>query len=601
VRVRLQKLWLTMNAIARGFLVPPVIYGNEDAARNASALYLILLSVFAYILLSVVGVAVVFVQKLGVSAILMALTAIAAIAVWLSRRGQVGVASVVLVFGTWLITTTYLVLSGGITGATNFRYVVICVIAALLLGRRGLTICVLLTIVTSLGMVIAEALGHPPPRYFFTRPFPTFITFAVALLVLLVPLNLLLSELKEALDLARKQLKTEERLRQSQKLEAIALLASGIAHDFNNLLTGMLGYTEFVLRSTNKDDPRHGTLEKIKDTAMRGRNLTAQLVAFSRKETIQPRAVDVAIVMKELESMLRSVIPEHIILSFRVARNCGRIKADPGQLSQIIVNLAVNARDAMPHGGRLIVQAENIEIGPLSSERGFDLPTGSYVVLSVRDTGHGMDQNTLSHISEPFFTTKERGKGSGLGLSIVFGIVKQSDGHIQVESAVNRGTTFRIYFPRTQEEIDLADEQASSKEVKGGGETILVVEDDECVRTMLSDVLSQEGYSVILATNPQDAIHLFNASRKKIDLVLSDVVMPGTSGPDFVKRLRKEHPEIKVIFMTGHDNDWLFERSLVDSEAILLLKPFTQVELTNKIREAFNLQGTFEFPRPSLG
>jgi nitrogen-specific signal transduction histidine kinase/CheY-like chemotaxis protein len=371
----------------------------------------------------------------------------------------------------------------------------------------------------------------------------------------------------------------DDQLRQAQKMEAIGRLAGGIAHDFNNLLTAIDGYSSFLLSATSPDDPRHADALQIHKAAERAADLTRQLLAFSRKQTVSPEIVDVNEMIRETDVLLRRLLGEQIDLELELDGSLAPILADRSHLQQIVLNLAVNARDAMQEGGRLLLRTANV----LSSAA----PHRSSVLLEVADTGHGMDAATRGRIFEPFFTTKEIGKGTGLGLATVHGIVEQSGGRIEVESEVGRGTVFRISFPTaagTPRPADPPDPPAPH----GGSESILLVEDEATVRELASRILRGAGYRVLAAANADEALTLSERAGSVVDLLLTDVVMPGMSGRELAEELARRRSFRAVIFMSGYTVDPLIVGVRASTEAGFLAKPFTPDDLLRIVREALD-------------
>jgi PAS domain S-box-containing protein len=381
---------------------------------------------------------------------------------------------------------------------------------------------------------------------------------------------------------ARKRL--EDQLRQAQKMEAIGQLAGGVAHDFNNLLTVIGGFSEQLL-SELPAGARHEELEEIRDAAARAADLTRQLLAFSRQQVLTPSVIELNENMEGLERMLTRIIGEDVRLTMDLEPSLGQARADPGQIEQVIVNLVVNARDAMPEGGRITLETRNVEVATSAEEMVREVPPGSYVVFSVRDTGHGIEPDHLSHVFEPFFTTKERGKGTGLGLSTLYGIVKQSGGYVTVRSTPGVETTFRVYLPRVLETRVGSGELELPRGLERGSECILLVEDDAMVRGFIRHVLERLGYTVLEAAEPAEALRLSTSWERPIGLLLTDVVMPGMSGGELARRLIAERPDIKVIFTTGYAGDAL-DRSRAGLEEFRILpKPFTPTALASLLRE----------------
>ncbi len=379
----------------------------------------------------------------------------------------------------------------------------------------------------------------------------------------------------------------EEQLRQSQKMEAVGQLAGGIAHDFNNLLTAITGYSQLTLRGLHPQDPLRGNIEEIKKAGDRAASLTRQLLAFSRKQVLQPKVLDLNAVVSEIEKMLQRLIGENIELRTVLAPELGSIRGDPGQIEQVIMNLAVNARDAMENGGKLTIETQNVCLDEAFSQHLAAIP-GSYVMLAVCDTGIGMDEQTQKRIFDPFFTTKELGKGTGLGLSTVYGIVKQSGGNIWIHSEVGQGTIFKIYLPRVEEEVEEYKITQESPEALQGRETILLAEDEDIVRHLVRDLLKSSGYQVLEAANGGAALLLCERHPGPIQLMITDVVMPEMSGRELKDRLAHIRPEMKVLFMSGYTDDTIVRHGILESEIAFLQKPFTPNALALKVREVLD-------------
>lgn len=379
---------------------------------------------------------------------------------------------------------------------------------------------------------------------------------------------------------------TEAQLRQAQKMEAVGRLAGGMAHDFNNLLTVIRGYSELLLGRMAPTDDKRKDVEEVKKAADRASGLTRQLLAFSRRQFVAAKVLDLNALVANMDGMLRRLIGEDLIeLNTELDSTAGAIKADPGQVEQVIMNLVVNARDAMPKGGRLTVETHNVTIEDEVRLDAVGVTPGSYVLLAVRDNGHGMDAETRSHIFEPFFTTKEKGKGTGLGLSTVYGIVKQSGGSVTVESAPGRGTTFRIYFPRVEQEVPGLTGAVDATGPVRGRETILLVEDEPAVRGLVHETLRLHGYTVLEARHGIEALLTSAKYGGPIHLLLTDVVMPQMSGPEVAEKLLSVRPEIKVLYMSGYPDHPLFDRGDVSRETGFLPKPFSPHVLVQKVRE----------------
>jgi len=377
-------------------------------------------------------------------------------------------------------------------------------------------------------------------------------------------------------------------LLQAQKMEAIGQLTGGIAHDFNNMLTVIMGYSELTLHSLRPDDPARVNVEQIEQAGERASLLTRQLLAFSRKQVLQPKVLDLNAVLTNLDQMLQRLIGEDIDLVTVLAPGVGRVHADPSQVEQVIMNLAVNARDAMPRGGKLTIETANVELDDAYARRHGPVQPGAYVLLAVSDTGCGMDRDTQARIFEPFFTTKEPGKGTGLGLSTVYGIVKQSGGYIWVYSEVGRGTTFKIYLPRVEA---VAKAVEPSREATGsvrGSETILLVEDDAGIRALVRQVLAQSGYQVLEAHHGKHAIQICEQHAGPIHLLVTDMVMPEMSGTETAGHLTSLRPDLKVLFLSGYADEAVHRHGMLAAGANFLPKPFTPAVLARKVREVLD-------------
>jgi two-component system cell cycle sensor histidine kinase/response regulator CckA len=387
----------------------------------------------------------------------------------------------------------------------------------------------------------------------------------------------------------RRQL--EDQLRQSQKMEAVGRLAGGVAHDFNNLLTVISGYGHMILRDLPGEDPLHSCVEEVLKAASRATSLTNQLLAFSRRQVIQPKVLDLNALVANMDRMLRRVIGEHIELETVLSPGLGSVRADAGQLEQVIINLAVNARDAMPAGGKLSIRTGNVEVAR-SSRLHADVRPGSYVRLTVADTGKGMDAEIMVHLFEPFYTSKETGKGTGLGLSTVYGIVKQSGGEVVVESKPGRGATFTIYLPRITEPALTAPLPEAQPAVRAGTETILLVEDELGVRQLVCEMLQRLGYQILQASGGAEALRLFEQHQGSIDLLITDVIMPQMSGRELAQRLKVLQPSLKVLYISGYTDDMLAHHGVLESNVYLLQKPFAPDELAKKLREVLDAPTT---------
>jgi len=384
----------------------------------------------------------------------------------------------------------------------------------------------------------------------------------------------------------RRQL--EEQLRHSQKMEAVGRLAGGVAHDFNNLLTAIMGYNELALRSVAPHDPVYADLLEVRKASGRAASLTRQLLAFSRRQVLQPRVLDLNALVTDMERLLRRLIGEDVRFTISKDADLWTVLADDGQIEQVILNLVVNSRDAMPHGGQITVQTANVPVGTGYRLRRVGEREGDYVMLAVSDTGIGMDANTKAHLFEPFFTTKEHGKGTGLGLSTVYGIVKQSGGSIWVDSASGRGTTFRIYLPRVAAASEPVVAVSVVPDVGRGTEAILLVEDEEVLRELASRVLREGGYTVLAAPTAREALQAAERFEGRIELLVTDVVMPGHSGPELAKSLSSTRPDLKVLFMSGYTTEGMTRQGALEQGIVLLQKPFSPSALVRAVRDVLD-------------
>jgi two-component system, cell cycle sensor histidine kinase and response regulator CckA len=380
----------------------------------------------------------------------------------------------------------------------------------------------------------------------------------------------------------------EEQLRNAQQLEAIGRLAGGVAHDFNNILSIIMGHSELLLRTLPLEERARSGLEQIRRAAERAALLTHQLLAFSRKQVLQPKVLDLNEAVVDVQQMLARVIGEDIELVANLHPSLLLVKADPGQVEQVLMNLAINARDAMPQGGKLTMITSNLEVAA-EQGREYDLASGRYAMLQVTDTGQGMDAATLAHIFEPFFTTKPLGKGTGLGLSTVYGIVKQSGGSVQVESEPGQGTVFRIYLPAKD---GVGHERHERGErIGGGSETILIAEDEADLRDLTRIFLQDYGYNVITASSAEQAIQIAEMTSGPIHLLLTDVIMPGMSGRQLAERIQDKRPQTKVVYMTGYTDDMVMQHNVLEPGVQLLQKPFTRADLALKVRSTLDAAG----------
>jgi PAS domain S-box-containing protein len=380
----------------------------------------------------------------------------------------------------------------------------------------------------------------------------------------------------------------QEQLQQAMKMEAVGRLAGGVAHDFNNLLTAIIGNVSLALMKLLPSDPTGGLLVEANKAAERAATLTQQLLAFSRKQIIEPKVLDLNILIADLNKMLIRLIGEHIDLNMVLGEDLGLVKVDPGQFEQILVNLAVNARDAMPEGGKLLIETANVDLDDVYCARHPYVRPGRFVMLAVSDTGHGMTEEVRKQIFEPFFTTKPKGTGTGLGLATIYGVVKQSDGSIEVYSEVGKGTTFKIYLPRVEGEAARPGESDLPMELLEGSETVLLVEDEEVVRNLCVRILERLGYRVMQASNGDEAIALAMGYEERIDLLMTDVVMPGMHGRELANRLTRIHPETRVLFTSGYTDNAIVHHGVLDEGVSFIGKPYSPSALARKVRDVLD-------------
>jgi PAS domain S-box-containing protein len=386
----------------------------------------------------------------------------------------------------------------------------------------------------------------------------------------------------------------QDQLRQSQKVEAIGRLAGGVAHDFNNLLTIIKGYSQLSCIELKDNDTLKENIDEIQRAAERAASLTRQLLAFSRRQVMEMRVVDLNTLLRDLEKMLRRVIGEDIEMVIQLAQNLESVRADVGQIEQVIMNLAVNAKDAMPSGGKLTIETANVALDESYAHSHVEVTPGPYVMLSVSDTGTGMTPEVRERIFEPFFTTKEKGKGTGLGLSTVYGIVIQSKGHIWVDSVQGKGTAFKVYLPRVNEPLEEMKKEVLKEELPHGNETILIAEDEAEVRKLISKMLEKQGYAILETSSGEEALLACGGCEGRIHLMLVDVIMPGMSGSELAKAVKLLYPEIKILFMSGYTDDAIARHGVLEKGVNYIQKPFTLEGLARKVREVLDK----EAPQP---
>jgi two-component system cell cycle sensor histidine kinase/response regulator CckA len=400
------------------------------------------------------------------------------------------------------------------------------------------------------------------------------------------------AQVTRAFDRMRKTLKSdeslkhqlEEQLRQAQKMEAVGRLAGGVAHDFNNLLTIIKGHGDLILEKLQANDPLQRNANQIEKAANRAVSLTRQLLAFSRMQVLEPKVLDLNVLVAEMCSLLKRLVREDISFTFKAGESLGRVKADPGQIEQVIMNLTVNACDAMPTGGKLIVETRNVCVDEATAKTRTPLLAGDYIRLSVEDTGHGMDAATKERIFEPFFTTKELGKGTGLGLATVYGVVKQSGGCIWVESEPGKGTRFEVYLPVVEQTEDQPSQESAPKNEAQHTGAVLIVEDEEAVRELAAEFMKSAGYTVLTASDGMEALEVAKRAGP-IRVLVTDIVMPNMRGPELAKLLKASRTNLKVIYMSGY-----LEFHKADDEFLegsyFLQKPFSRDSLVSKVTEA---------------
>ena len=385
----------------------------------------------------------------------------------------------------------------------------------------------------------------------------------------------LLNEIQARKEAEQMRDRLEEQVRQAQKMESVGRLAGGVAHDFNNLLTSITGNIALAQMDLHRSDPMYETLDEIQSAAQRAADLTRQLLAFSRKSIIKPKIVDLHERIENMQKMLERIIGEDVVIHVASGHPQGRIKADPGQIEQIIVNLSVNARDAMPDGGLLTIEVGEIQLGEDYCKMNPDAVPGEYITLSFADNGEGMDEETKKNIFDPFFTTKSEGEGTGLGLSTVYGIVKQHHGFIEVESETGKGTTFTIYFPLVRRKADPIRKSSILDDLPRGNETILIVEDETMVRNIATRILTRLGYNILSAENGLEALSQIEKYSGTIDLLLTDIIMPNMNGRELAQKVQEESRKVKILYTSGYSEDIIAQRGILEKGLQFLAKPYT--------------------------
>ncbi len=380
------------------------------------------------------------------------------------------------------------------------------------------------------------------------------------------------------------KIKLEQQLLQVQKMESIGRLAAGIAHDFNNVLSVIIGYSDLLLATIPADDPIRDKIKRIHESGSQAATLTRQLLAFSRKQVLEKKVVSINSIIQNFLKILGKIVGEDIVITTNLAEESCTVEADPAQIEQVIMNLIVNARDAMPNGGEIIIETAEVHLDQQYIDKHHEVKPGKYVLMAISDTGEGMDEDVMSKIFDPFFTTKEYGKGTGLGLATVYGIVKQHEGYIYVYSEKGRGTTFKIYLPASKKALEEDGNKSTSKALLKGSETILIVDDNASIRQLIVETLKPLGYNCLEAASGEDAISVIRKYSGKIHLLLTDVVMPGMSGRELAEKIRKERPDVKVIFMSGYTEDIIAHHGVLEKGINYISKPLTPVTLTKKIR-----------------
>lgn len=495
-----------------------------------------------------------------------------------------------LVIGDTAATTAIIYLSGNASSDLYLTFFLILLIAAFAPTLQQMAAFTLLLCVTYGILLSLEVQQSDSMTASHLLGIPVLLVGAIFYGVLAETVRQLRREKMDLIDSLNERRKLEEQLRMAQKMEAIGRLAGGIAHDFNNVLTVIMGYSERLLRNLDPEDPARVEVQEIQMAGQRASSLTQQLLAFSRRQVLAPEVVNLNDLVANTSEMLRRVIGEDIQLVTVLHPDLGCVEVDPGKIEQVLMNLVINARDAMPHGGKLIIETANMDLDAAYPKGRVTIQPGPYVMLAVSDTGHGMDAEIQEHIFEPFFTTKEAGKGTGLGLATVYGIVKQSNGFVFVYSEPGQGATFKIYLPRVAKSLAQPDEETLEEvpDAAFGSETVLLVEDEAKVRDLVGDTLRQHGYAVLEAAQGQEALLIGTQYEGPIHLLVTDVVMPRMSGRDVATRLAAKRPDMKVLYMSGYTEDAIVHHGVLDPGIHLIQKPFTSEALMRKVRDVLD-------------
>lgn len=573
------------------------LFEDDDLTREARLLYIVLLIL---LVLSVVFTATAtFVHEdprplYMTGAVLIPLLISS---LMIARGGRVRVVSIVTSIVLWLFITLIAFLGGTVRGPSLLNYFTVITVTALVWDRRASMVLAGLSLLATLALLIGETQGWLPQPSLPSTTASYWMVFAgtmclIAGLIFVATKSLSGSlrrtrQSQRALGHSLRQLQeTQNRLLQAQKMEAVGRLAGGVAHDFNNHLTAIRGYAEMAAATSEMDDQAREDVQEIKKSVDRAARLTRQLLAFSRKQLLQPQTVDLNALVADCERMLRRLIGEDIDIALRLGSNLHFTLADPGQIETVIINLALNARDAMPDGGQIIIETANVELEEPYLDQRTEAAPGSYVMIAVTDTGVGMDPETRDRVFEPFFTTKDAGHGTGLGLSTVYGIVKQSDGYIWVYSEPGEGTTIKVYLPRSHAQHEEMRPTATEMSDMDGTETIMVVEDDQAVLDLVARTLERRGYTVSKASRADLALSVARLHEDTIDLLLTDIILPGgKSGRELAQELLEERDDMKVLYMSGYTPGAISHHGVLDSGIRYLQKPFSPDGLSRTVRQ----------------